>query len=646
MHTDETTFTQPEAFTPKRGPEDLSDLFLRQHTLEVRCKADPQTGRLRGKIETTGHEREEFAYRHDAQGRLICVHADGYPVERYEYNESGQRVRSVTGQETRSYHYDDAGRLERAGEARYAYDASGNLARKTEGRDTTVYTYEDTRLARVDLPDGSRITYTYPPDSPCPMRRYRNGTLTAEYEWNDLERLASCVDHEQGLVFSFVYDDRGALSLMRLTGRVPEPALAGKRPSPWDFMDANLPPEPSYTGLQQRFGPGSREGTFLCGCDQVGTLKLVTLKNGKLIKRIRYDSFGNMLHDDTPDLFIPVGFAGGLTDRDTGLIRFGYRDYDPLTGRFTSPDPLGDTGGDHDLYDYCVDDPVTMRDGKGLFATPATDMPTDNEAAPRSKKQNEKPEQNLPPQAQQPSEPDKTLSLMLETFPNLTPEQKASLTENYGKSPEQIVSESPHGKDAILWIKESKAYRTFLKTADALGVPVDPEKVAWTLFSQRNKHGGDALLNQSLDVEGNVITRQGEASAKQLTPVLRQHAEDHLRAYRDKYKPDHERNYKGDPTAIHKMEALIKNATWIQHGDNYMLVDNGKPVLGLDGNPIAMNTKDAQAVAQTGTTKSYAMSKEQKINSAAYLASMGSSDTMGKVVSTATEGPGLLPHAS
>ena len=64
---------------------------------------------------------------------------------------------------------------------------------------------------------------------------------------------------------------------------------------------------------------------------------------------------------------MPVGFAGGLTDPDTGFVRFGWRDYDPAVGRFTAPDPLGDTGGDHDLYEYCVDDPVSRVDPAGLF---------------------------------------------------------------------------------------------------------------------------------------------------------------------------------------------------------------------------------------------------------------------------------------
>ena len=53
-------------------------------------------------------------------------------------------------------------------------------------------------------------------------------------------------------------------------------------------------------------------------------------------------------------------------DRHTGFVRFGFRDYDPQVGRFTAKDPIGDTGGDHDLYDYCVDDPVSFVDPEGL----------------------------------------------------------------------------------------------------------------------------------------------------------------------------------------------------------------------------------------------------------------------------------------
>ena len=65
---------------------------------------------------------------------------------------------------------------------------------------------------------------------------------------------------------------------------------------------------------------------------------------------------------------MPVGFAGGLTDPDTGFVRFGWRDYDPAVGRFTAPDPARDRRGDGDLYEYCMDDPVSRVDPTGLWS--------------------------------------------------------------------------------------------------------------------------------------------------------------------------------------------------------------------------------------------------------------------------------------
>ncbi|MDD3311923.1 RHS repeat-associated core domain-containing protein [Pseudodesulfovibrio sp.] len=66
-------------------------------------------------------------------------------------------------------------------------------------------------------------------------------------------------------------------------------------------------------------------------------------------------------------LRFPIGFAGGLHDRDLGFVRFGWRDYDTFTDRWTAPDPLGDKGGDPDWYGYCFDDPVNGNDPLGLW---------------------------------------------------------------------------------------------------------------------------------------------------------------------------------------------------------------------------------------------------------------------------------------
>ena len=60
-------------------------------------------------------------------------------------------------------------------------------------------------------------------------------------------------------------------------------------------------------------------------------------------------------------------YSGGLYDADTKLTRFGYRDYDAYTGKWTAKDPIGFTGGDSNLYGYVLGDPVNFVDSKGLF---------------------------------------------------------------------------------------------------------------------------------------------------------------------------------------------------------------------------------------------------------------------------------------
>jgi RHS repeat-associated protein len=64
--------------------------------------------------------------------------------------------------------------------------------------------------------------------------------------------------------------------------------------------------------------------------------------------------------------FQPFGYAGGLYDQDTGLVRFGARDYDAEAGRWTGKDPIGFNGGDTKLYGYCGNDPLNIIDPSGL----------------------------------------------------------------------------------------------------------------------------------------------------------------------------------------------------------------------------------------------------------------------------------------
>jgi len=102
--------------------------------------------------------------------------------------------------------------------------------------------------------------------------------------------------------------------------------------------------------------------------DHLGSIRyVVRVSDGAVVEEIEYDSFGNVLYDLNPG-FVPFAFAGGIYDKDTGLVRFGLRDYDPEVGRWTSKDPILFYGGDSNLYGYVLNDPVNFIDEDGQIA--------------------------------------------------------------------------------------------------------------------------------------------------------------------------------------------------------------------------------------------------------------------------------------
>ena len=86
--------------------------------------------------------------------------------------------------------------------------------------------------------------------------------------------------------------------------------------------------------------------------DHLGSVRLVVnAATGEVVQRMDYDAFGRVLQDTNPG-FQPFGFAGGLYDDDSGLVRFGARDYDAYSGRWTAKDPVLFGGGGSNLYVY------------------------------------------------------------------------------------------------------------------------------------------------------------------------------------------------------------------------------------------------------------------------------------------------------
>src|SRR5690606_5743820 len=105
--------------------------------------------------------------------------------------------------------------------------------------------------------------------------------------------------------------------------------------------------------------------------------------------RMDYSPFGRVMSDSNPG-FQPLGFAGGVYDSISGLTRFGARDYDAYTGRWTAKDPIRWAGGDVNLYGYVANDPVNRVDPSGLYDGPLGpvelwDDPTD--AVPKATSQ-------------------------------------------------------------------------------------------------------------------------------------------------------------------------------------------------------------------------------------------------------------------
>ena len=105
--------------------------------------------------------------------------------------------------------------------------------------------------------------------------------------------------------------------------------------------------------------------TYRIVSDHLGSPRLViNIADNTVAQALDYDVWGNVTNDTNPG-FQPFGFAGGLYDTDTKLTRFGARDYDAQTGRWTAKDPIGFGGGDTNLYGYVLNDPVNFVDSDG-----------------------------------------------------------------------------------------------------------------------------------------------------------------------------------------------------------------------------------------------------------------------------------------
>lgn len=100
---------------------------------------------------------------------------------------------------------------------------------------------------------------------------------------------------------------------------------------------------------------------------------LVNAKSGKLTESYRYTAFGEEQIFDAQgnclDASInPWRFSSKRVDTETGFVYFGRRYYEPASGRWITPDPIGREGGPN-LYAYVLNRTLTHSDLYGLYGT-------------------------------------------------------------------------------------------------------------------------------------------------------------------------------------------------------------------------------------------------------------------------------------
>jgi RHS repeat-associated protein len=263
-------------------------------------------------------------YTYDSIGRLASV-SDGTNVSNYSYSSTGNRL-TEGGQEV----YDVQNRLMSDATWNYTYDRNGFLTRKDSkiNGKSIDYNYDimGNLLSVSNSENNSLVEYTADGLNRRLTKKV-NGEFKYALLYQDALRPVAMLDQWNTVRATFVY---GTLS--------------------------NSPDLMILDGVTYRFIH-----------DHLGSpLFVVNTGTGEIVQAMKYDSWGKVLLDTNPG-FQPFGYAGGLYDPETGLVRFGARDYDPSIGRWLNKDPIRLEGG-WNLYAYVGNDPVNFIDPKGTDA--------------------------------------------------------------------------------------------------------------------------------------------------------------------------------------------------------------------------------------------------------------------------------------
>lgn len=99
-------------------------------------------------------------------------------------------------------------------------------------------------------------------------------------------------------------------------------------------------------------------------------VSLIAATTGDETGRYEYGPFGEVIRSSgTMAKSNPFRFSTKYQDDETDLLYYGYRFYNPSTGRWPNRDPIGELGG-YNLYGFVGNDPIRRVDLFGLHYVP------------------------------------------------------------------------------------------------------------------------------------------------------------------------------------------------------------------------------------------------------------------------------------
>lgn len=304
-------------------------------------------GRTQSRVETVGlGTPKTFDYTYDSRGRLTEVEENSVLQRKYSYDSNSNRTSVENGSANviAIGAYNDQDQL-------ITYEIKNALGATIKNY---TYSYDDfgNRLTKTDSTSNIKEDYVY--NSLGGLESYTRTNLAISTVLKEItykmdaygRRLTKTEDGV--LQVRYIYDET-----IRLVGEV---TPNGDTLTHYVYSDLK-----SHTPIYM-----NRAGTnYKIVTNEQGSIRYVfNATTGAVVQEMTYDEFGNVLTDTNPG-FQSLGFAGGLYDADTGLTRFGARDYDAEVGRWTAKDPISFNGGDINLYGYVLQDPVNWIDKSG-----------------------------------------------------------------------------------------------------------------------------------------------------------------------------------------------------------------------------------------------------------------------------------------